>query len=233
MPPSSPAANQVALNQTTPAAAAQAAPAPQGIGTFTLAGFSDIFSARGYWQGRPDAQPETRQVASADASTGSIGPFAAPPGFGEGKPREQTLAYASPAVEPDAQRGKPASAPVPRQAAVNANTTIASKARSNTPTEVISAPAWANLREWQLARLEGPWIRALILTPSVANFMNTTLYGVQDYRHLRPLLQAPTEIVVMTFGAEPHAGLSHVRFEGRAIQFPATATFRSRTAALR
>jgi hypothetical protein len=47
-------------------------------------------------------------------------------------------------------------------------------------------------REWQLIRLEGPWIRALIMTPSVAQFMNTTLYGIQDYRSLQPMLQTPT-----------------------------------------
>ena len=226
MPPSSPSANQVAAAQpapiTTPA-----------FGTYTLAGVGDIFSSRGYWQGLPD-QPErdTRQVASADASTGSIGPFAAPPGYGEGKPREATLAYANPAVEPEAQRQK---APVmPRQAALSSNTTIAAKARGNAPTEVISAPLTSDQRAWQLARLEGPWVRALILTPSVAQFMNTTLYGIQDYRHLRPLLATPTETILMVFGSEPHPGLSFARFEGRAIEFPATATFRGRsTAALR
>jgi uncharacterized protein YcbK (DUF882 family) len=230
MPPASPAANQVA--------AAQPAPAASGFGTYTLAGIGDIFSARGYWQGLPEQQPErdNRQVASADASTGSIGPFAAPPGYGDGKPREGSLAYASPAIEPEnPQRPKTGAAPMPRAAAVSANTTIASKGRTNAPTEVVSAPAWAELKEWQLARLEGPWVRALIMTPSVARFMSTTLYGIQDYRGLRPLLATPTEVVLMAFGAEPNPGLSHVRFEGRAIEFPATATFRPgrNTAALR
>jgi uncharacterized protein YcbK (DUF882 family) len=227
MPPASQNAAQVAAAQPAPVAAA--------FGTYTLAGIGDIFSARGYWQGLPE-QPErdiSRQVASADASTGSIGPFAAPLGYGEGKPREATLAYANPAVDPEAQRAKPGAAPIPRPAAVSANTTIASKARANAPTEVISAPALSDLREWQLARLEGPWVRALILTPSVAQFMSTTLYGIQDYRGLRPLLATPTEIVLMSFASEPNPGLSHVRFEGRAIEFLATATFRMRNAALR
>jgi uncharacterized protein YcbK (DUF882 family) len=228
-----PPVNQLAANQAAPAQ-----PAAAGLGTYTLAAIGDIFSARGYWHGLPDQPPErdNRQVASADAATGSIGPFAAPPGYGEGKPREATLAYASPAIEPEnSQRPKTGAAPVPRAAAVSANTTIASKGRTNAPTEVISAPAWAELKEWQLARLEGPWVRALILTPSVARFMNTTLYGVQDYRSLQPLLKTPTEIVLMAFGSEPNPGLSHARFEGRAIEFPATATFQPgrNTAALR
>lgn len=232
------------VGQNAPQVAAapkEAATSP--FGTYTLAGITDIFSSRGYWRGLPE-QPErdpsvseaARQVASANNATGSIGPFAAPSGYGEGLPREAALAYANPnaAMEPDVQRSKAA---LPRAAAISANTTIASKARVNAPTEVVSAPAIAasELRAWQLVRLEGPWVRALILTPSVARFMSTTLYGVQDYLALRPLLTRPTEIILITFGSEPNPGLSHARFEGRAIEFPATATFRPRnnTAALR
>jgi hypothetical protein len=214
-------------------AAAQPAPAVPVAGTYTIAGISpaDIFSARGYWNGLPETQADNmanRQVA--DASTGSIGPFAAPPGFGEGKPREATLAYATP-VEPEAQqRPKAGTVSIPRPAAVAANTTIASKARPNAPTEVHSAPAMPQAREWQLMRLEGPWIRALIMTPSVARFMNTTLYGIQDYRSLQPMLQTPTETVLMSFVADPNPGLSHTRFAGRAIEFLATASFKWRSA---
>jgi hypothetical protein len=99
---------------------------------------------------------------------------------------------------------------------------------------VHSALAIPPAREWQLIRLEGPWIRALIMTPSVARFMNTTLYGIQDYRSLQPLLKTPTETVLMAFAIDASPALSHTRFEGRAIEFLATATFRSRnTAALR
>ena len=212
-------------------AATQQAPEAGGLGTYSLAATNDIFSARGYWQGLPDSQTDGRQVASADGSTGSIGPFAAPPGYRAGTPREATLAYANPAVPVEAQRAKIAAAPMPRQAALSANTTIASKARSNAPTEIYSAPVTIEGREYQLLRLEGPWIRALILTPSVQNFMTATLYGVQDYRSLRPLLVTPTETVLMGFASEPNPGLSHSRFEGRAIEFLATATFSWRNSA--
>jgi hypothetical protein len=218
---------QVATAQPT-----QAVPAG---GTYTLAGISpsDIFSARGYWSGLPDTPADNfanRQVASADTATGSIGPFAAPPGYGEGKPREATLAYATPA-EPDVQqRAKAGAAQMPRQAAVAANTTIASKARPNAPTEVQSAPSVPAAREWQLSRLEGPWVRAVIMTPSVERFLNTTLYGIQDYRSLQPLLKTPTETVLMAFAIDASPALSHTRFEGRAIEFLATASFKWRSA---
>jgi hypothetical protein len=117
--------------------------------------------------------------------------------------------------------------------AVAPNTTLASKARPDAPTEVLSAPALSEDREAAERRFEGPWMRALILTPSVERFMNTTLYGAADFRSLQPLLQKPTGMVVMAFTGEPNAGLSHGRFEGRAIEFVATATFLPRTAALR
>jgi hypothetical protein len=82
-------------------------------------------------------------------------------------------------------------------------------------------------------RFDGPWMRALILTPSVERFMTTTLYGMADFRGLQPLLHTPTTMVVMAFTRESQSSLSHGRFEGRAIEFIATATFMPRTAQLR
>ena len=246
------AAAAVPMPRTRPAAAnlqvasAQAAqPAARStpaLGAYALAAITpnDIIRARGYWQGLPETQPENSavrrrgtEVASADPSTGSIGPFTAPPGYGEGKPREATLAFAS-QIEPDPapQRAKPMGAVIPRAAAVAANTTIASKANANRPSEVQSAPVGLNeAREAEERRREGPWMRALIMTPSVERFMSTTLYGTQDFRNLTAMLQKPSEMVVMAFAAEPNAALSHQRFQGRAIEFLATATFSTRSAA--
>jgi hypothetical protein len=198
--------------------------------------------SRGYWHGLPETPVENSsarrrgpEIAAADHSTGSIGPFAAPPGYGEGKFRQSSLSYANltdPEAEPAPQRAK--SAAIPRAVAIAANTTIASKARPNAPTEVQSAPALVtDAQEIERRRWDGPWMRALIMTPSVERFMNTTLYGSQDFRSLRPMLQKPTEMVLMAFAPEPNANLTHVRFEGRAIEFIATATFTPRTTALR
>jgi hypothetical protein len=229
------------LPKPRPAAAPAAAPAqvasaeaapprpPLPIsGTFALVATTpnDIILSRGYWSGRPDAP--------AEASTGSIGPFAAPPGYGEGKPGDTLLSYARD-IEPDAapQRMKPAAPQAVRPAPVAPNTTVASKARPDAPTVVNSAPPMNEARLAAERRFEGPWMRALILTPSVERFMSTTLYGATDFRGLQPLLRTPTGMVVMAFSAEPHAGLSHDRFEGRAVEFLATATFLPRTAALR
>ena len=248
------AAAPVPMPKSRPAAAgrqmvAAAKPAPtepaESSGSFTLAAAStpnDIILSRGYWQGLPDTPLENSavrrrgtEVASASPSTGSIGPFAAPPGYGEGNHRQASLSYANysePETDPAPQRAK--SAVIPRAAAIAANTTIASKARPNAPTEVNSAPAiLIDAREIEQRRWDGPWMRALIMTPSVERFMSTTLYGNQDFRSLRPMLQKPTEMVLMAFAPEPNSNLTHVRFEGRAIEFIATATFIPRTTASR
>ena len=243
MPKSRPA---VASRQVVAAAQVAAEPVPLPTAAPAASSYSvaavtpnDIIMSRGYWQGLPEKPSDnTRrrggEIVSADASTGSIGPFAAPPGYGEGKTHRSSLSYAGhmdPEPEPAAQRTKTAS--IPRNAAIAANTTIASKARPNAPTEVHSAPALDGAREAEQRRWDGPWMRALIMTPSVEHFMNTTLYGHQDFLSLRPMLQKPTEMVLMAFAPEPTSGLTHVRFEGRAIEFIATATFTTRTTAAR
>jgi hypothetical protein len=202
-------------------------PAPIA-GSFALAAITpnDVILSRGYWSGRPDVP--------AEASTGSIGPFAAPPGYGEGKPGDSVLSYARD-IDPEAapQRARPATQAL-RSAALAPNTTIASKAQPDAPTIVKSAPPTARKQAAAEHRFEGPWMRALILTPSVERFMTTTLFGETDFRALQPLLHTPTTMVVMAFAKEPQSSLTYGRFEGRAIQFVATATFLPpRTAQLR
>ena len=240
-----PQAAQVAFAAPLPKARPATAPAPAPVqvassefdpprppapipGNFALAAAvtpNDIILSRGYWSGRPDAP--------AEASTGSIGPFAAPPGYGEGMPGQSLLSYARDIEpEPAPQRAKPATQAA-RPAPVAPNTTVASKALRDAPTVVHSAPPVSQKRASVERRFEGPWMRALILTPSVARFMTTTLYGEADFLSLQPLLRTPNTMVVMAFTAEPQGSLSYVRFEGRAIEFLATATFMPRTAQLR
>lgn len=213
---------QVASTETNP----PRPPAPIA-GSFALAAITpnDVILSRGYWSGRPD---------TGEQSTGSIGPFAAPPGYGEGKPGDSVLSYARD-IDPEAapQRARPATQAV-RAAALAPNTTIASKAQPNAPTIVQSAPPASPQKAAAAYRFDGPWMRALILTPSVERFMTTTLYGETDFRGLQPLLHTPTTMVVMAFAREPQSDLSYGHFEGRAIQFVATATFLPpRTAQLR
>ena len=209
---------QVASAETYP-------PRPPASIPFGLAASTpnDIILSRGYWSGRPDMP--------ADALTGSIGPFAAPPGYGAGKPADTMLSYARDIdPEPAPQRAKPATQAA-RPATLAPNTTVASKGRADTPTVVHSALPLGHKDAAAEHRFEGPWMRALILTPSVERFMTTTLYGSPDFLSLQPLLRTPTAMVVMAFAAEPQSGLSYGRFEGRAVTFLATATFLPRSTA--
>ncbi|MGD9920802.1 MAG: DUF882 domain-containing protein [Pseudorhodoplanes sp.] len=225
-PETAPASTPMSAPMQVAAAAPNDPPRPPAPipGTFALAATTpnDIILSRGYWTGRPDN--------AGEASTGSIGPFAAPPGYGEDKPGDTLLSYARD-IEPEAapQRARPATQAA--RMAVAPNTTLASKARPDAPTVVHSAPPLSEARVAAERRFEGPWMRALILTPSVARFMTTTLYGAPDFLSLRPLLQIPTGMVVMAFAAEANAGLAHGSFEGRAIEFLATATFLPRSTA--
>ena len=92
-------------------------------------------------------------------------------------------------------------------------------------------PAVAPARTVQ--RVDNPWMRAMITTPSAQNFMTTMVIGANDFRTLRPFLQKPLSLVMMTFSDDPNLGLDTERFSGEAIVFVSTVTFSSRTALLR
>nr|WP_284701691.1 DUF882 domain-containing protein [Rhodoplanes tepidamans] len=80
-------------------------------------------------------------------------------------------------------------------------------------------------------RFDDPWLRAVMLTPSLHAAMTVTSYGDPDYVELRSLMGKPTGSVVMAFGSDPYPGLASNRFSGGAVVFVSTVTFR--TAALR
>jgi uncharacterized protein YcbK (DUF882 family) len=202
---------------------------------------NDIISSRGYWRGLPDTPAETSaarrrpaDLASSDpaaVTTASIGPFVAPEGYGA-KPGEFTLAYAGAQPEPVPERARPVPA-VPRQAAIAANTTVATKATATEPSRVQSLVEAATVQAPAASRLETPWMRATMLTPSVESYMNTTLLGAPDFIGLRSFMMKPAKTVLMGFSDDPHHGMSHTAFGGSAVNFLATATFGQRTASLR
>jgi uncharacterized protein YcbK (DUF882 family) len=81
-------------------------------------------------------------------------------------------------------------------------------------------------------RFLDPWLRALMVTPDAQRFMNTTLFGMPDFRNLRPLMQKPASAVMMTFSQDPNNGLETSRFTGVAVVFVSTISFGNRTAML-
>jgi uncharacterized protein YcbK (DUF882 family) len=230
----------------------------QGASLVARAEFSaaDVINERGYWQGLPEAaaaeapqlgavartpaptkRPAGPAVASADPeSTASLPPWPLPDRNKDNEMTSGALAYAAPAVPATPARpaamGSLTARPAPAPAA-QPDTTVAVKRAGDRPS-VLSQPAAAVPANAKVGeRLNDPWMRAMIVSPSAQTFMKTTLFGGTDFRNLAPHLQKPTASVMMTFSADPHLGMMTEQFSGSAVVFVATVTFNQRTAALR
>jgi hypothetical protein len=62
--------------------------------------------------------------------------------------------------------------------------------------------------------------------------MTATLLGESDPLALRPLMEKPDAVVLMTFSEDPHLGMTTDHFGGSAVMFVSTVTFARRTASL-
>lgn len=227
LPPSRPAF-QIASAEDRPV------PAPARPVRTNLASLSpnQIIEARGYWQGLPELPRETvggaatesissarrvagRPIAAADAElTASVGPFVR-----DRVAPDIALAYAAQADKPSVSAQRPA--------------TVVTQQASGTVAAKPGAGVAANVRAVKDAeKLNDPWMRGLVLAPSLQNSMITTTFGVPDFRTLTPLMQKPASAVVMTFSNDPHLGMTSDEFTGSAVVFQATVTFGMKTAAL-
>jgi len=210
---------------------------------------SQIIVARGFWQGLPEGMTTVRpaalqnplaalssRAAAADPETsGSISPLAALPA--DRTPPAGALAYAEPASE--AAVSSPATPRITVMQAVSVQTgnnemTVAVKRVSGRPASAIltvadkltPAPA-------ESERFNDPWLRAIVLSPSVTRFLSISALGARDFGFLAALMSKPANSVMMTFAADPEPGLSQDRFSGSAIVFVSTVTYPIRTADLR
>jgi hypothetical protein len=82
-------------------------------------------------------------------------------------------------------------------------------------------------------RYDDPWLRAVILAPSLSASMTAILYGEPDMTELRALMNKPTTSVAMSFDEDPYPGISAAHFSGEAVVFLTTLAFERRTASLR
>ena len=197
---------------------------------------NQIILARGYWQGPPDATTNPlsavghlTDAASADPdSTGSIG---AP---------DLALAYAD--APGDAGSAAPAApmgiaalraaALAARDAAPAATTVVMKRAANQVASAIITASASSVTVIKSGAHFANPWLRALVLSPSVQRFLTTVALGDRDFRALAALMVKPKNSVMMTFAADPNPGLAQDHFSGAAIVFVSTVSYPTRTAAL-
>jgi uncharacterized protein YcbK (DUF882 family) len=214
-----------------PIAVAAVAPKPKAAEPKfeTAAASTNLFDNRGYWRGAVEsaALPPPAQtpfeVASADPVAG-------------GTPARAALAYAAetetpPQVTQPAQV-RPMGSSMPRLPA----TATIMPAPVNSTTLVKPPLAAAKPVGYATSgqRLDSPWLRATLLTPSVSGAMTAMQLGPLDARPLRDLLVKPPQSLVMTFSADPNLGMVAERFTGSAVVFLDTATFATQAqAALR
>ena len=232
--------NAFAAAAATPAAQ-KVAPPPQTDDRFASLTPNQVIFSRGYWQGQPDgaaaAQPKSArgvEVASADPNaTGSVGPL--PGASNDRVPPQLALAYAEQPNTPSHAIAVAARAAVDKAGEVigESETTVAVKGVNDQPkTSVQKAIQLAAAAVKVSERLDNPWLRAIILSPSVHRFLSTLAFGARDVTYLAGLMVKPASSVMMTFSPDPNLGLSQDHFNGSAIVFLSTITYPTRTASL-
>ena len=219
---------------------------------------NQIIQSRGFWQGISDAnavQPATSTAVAASASapakeiagadmeaTGSLGLFTAP--AQDRVAPEGVLAYAE-SIDGEAPMVAPAAFIEPATARATVTGPVAVRSGAGEMTiavkRVSGRPASAILTVAKRAssailadavRLDDPWLRAIVWSPSVHRFLCITELGAHDFRSLAALMVKPAHSVLMTFAADPEAGLTSDHFSGSAIVFVSTITYPLHTAAL-
>jgi uncharacterized protein YcbK (DUF882 family) len=217
---------------------------------------NQIILARGYWQGLPDgaagrdtppnplapASHHSDVASAAPDATASIAPFAA--AHDDRAPAELALAYAAPAARDASAPAAPAvtSAPLPRIANArilpvqtpDTATTIAVKRAGDRPFSTILTVANKKLATAlaDTSRIHDPWLRALLVSPSVSRNLSTTALGARDPRTLAALMVQPDTSVMMTFTAEPDPALAPEHFSGNPVVFVSTVSYPQHTADL-
>jgi hypothetical protein len=216
----------------------------------------DVIVARGFWQGLPDGMsaaqpapaaakpastPVQRRTASAGTDSDSTNSLTPWPEAIDRAPSALALAYAEPSGRDAPLQAVPATGQKSRAvvtAAFAARTsgdemTIAVKRVSGHPASAIvtvtnrTSPALADGE-----RLRDPWLRAVVLSPSVRRFLTAATLGAHDFRILADHMVKPASSVMMTFAADANPGLDHDHFSGSAIVFVSTVTYPTHTASL-
>ncbi len=193
--------------------------------------------------------------AGPDVTTGAIGPFVNPNANLGGT--GLALAYADPSGNVTAPAAPPAtpmgiaalraaaapaqtvptqvtSIPVaPVQQGSSNGTTVAVKRSGNQVSSVIMSASSTSVTVVKSdAHFENPWMRAIVLSPSVREFLTTLALGAGDFRELATMMVKPSSAVMMTFAADPNSGLQQDHFTGSAIVFIPTVNYPTHTASL-
>ena len=193
---------QVASAESRPAPA----PAPRPAQPINLASLSpsDIINMRGLWDGFQEAaSADSLNLSSARRALASSLTAAASrdvtatigrPGA-DRVPSVIALAYASPAPANSASDRGPAV--VPAVVTSKDGASIAQK-----PVDNLARSRTARTDD----KFDDPWMRGLMLTPSLQNSLIVTRVGDIDVTSLSQHMQKPASAVMMTFTADPNLG---------------------------
>ncbi len=228
----------------TPAVAAAALPAKTAPAAQTA---NQVIVARGYWQGPADGTAVANPLAAASLAhrdlvvasadtTGSTGPFTG--SSDDHAASSLTLAYADQPARDD-NDAAPGGIAALRAAAVSAQpaghlgTTIAIKRAANQVASAIMTASATSLTVIKTdVHFENPWLRAIVLSPSVHHFLTTIAFGAHDFASLAAQIVKPKNSVMMAFAADPNPGLDADHFSGAAIVFVSTVNYPTHTASL-
>ena len=136
----------------------------------------------------------------------------------ERAPAPPALAYAAPASREEVARTPPPAPPAE------------SSGRTAPLTRSLAAPVERAADVRPGMRSDNPWLRGLVISPSVHYAMSVAVFGKPDYRQLASLMQKPGSVLAMTFSADPQPGMTSYSFTGPAVAF--LPTVKTRTAAL-
>jgi uncharacterized protein YcbK (DUF882 family) len=244
------AAAETKLIRTNTAAAAAPTPAaaqkpPADARYASLLSPNQIIMSRGFWQASTNgaaaqASPNaTRGIEVASADPNATGTLSASPSWPASSPdsgatrKVTTLAYAeqpdTPATAARAAVDKAAAEVIGQSATTVAVKGINDQPKTSFQRAIQLAAAAVKVSE----RLDNPWLRAIILSPSVHRFLSTLAFGARDVASLTTLMLKPASAVMMTFSSDPNLGLNHDHFTGSAIVFLPTVIYPTRTASLR
>ena len=160
------------------------------------------------------SRPRPIELASMGDTTGSL-PVWPMGGRGDRVPSEVALAYAAQSAAGSEQptRAAPTGAPRPGQAAVPRNP---APARMQAATQPSTAKRL----------IENPWLRGVMLAPSIQDSMDVVATSAADARALAPFMRKPASAVAAGFSDDPAFESTEPQtFVGRAVAFLPTVTF--------
>ena len=237
-------ASLMQVGRVAAAASPSAAPANTNSGRFAAQSPNQIINSRGYWTpgGASDTAPQSSgQVALQNALNARMQVASADPNMpipvaGQDRvPTDLALGYAEQPgrASPSAAIAAATAAATGGVMAQNGMTTAAKDSSDRPQSSVQRAIQLATAAVKVGQRMDSPWLRAIVLSPSVHRFMSTLAFGARDLTSLAALMVKPASAVMMTFSNDPTMGLPHDHFtRGSAIVFMPTVTYPTRTASL-